>query len=345
MHKDHIIFYPFYGSAYVDNMKHCWGQLYKVIPWSKAENNLYLLFNIEAIVLNWIEGVLTIEQKKKLMFYKRIGIKIIWVFHNRMPHRMIDDTENTVWKENMRFIAKISDGIILHSRCSLKYLQEWTKCQKGITYVPHVDYEEQYGWGKHEAAIPAKRFCFAFIGQIAPYKNIELLIDAFKRSNLPDCELRISGKPCDTAYGKKIQALCKNSSILLRLGYLSDCEIGEEIRKADVLVLPYDLRSSMNSGAMIAAFSNKRTVVISNNAMAQDYEKEDFLYVYDYVDIEDHCQELKLMLKRAFENGVEKNRDMGKRAYLYTKKNNSEVMVVDRLKRVIDNLSMKHTIM
>ena len=79
--------------------------------------------------------------------------------------------------------------------------------------------------------------------------------------------------------------------------------------------------------------------------MAQDYEKEDFLYVYDYVDIEDHCQELKLMLKRAFENGVEKNRDMGKRAYLYTKKNNSEVMVVDRLKRVIDNLSMKHTIM
>lgn len=342
MHRDYIIFHPFYGSAYVDNMKYCWGQLYKVIPWSKAENDLYILLHTKAIVLNWIEGVLTIEQKKKLMYYKRMGIKIIWVFHNRMPHRMIDDPADTVWKENIRFIAKVSDGIILHSRSSLKYLQGWTRCLKGVTYVPHVDYEEQYGWVDHKTVISAKKFCFAFIGNIAPYKNIELLIRAFKGLDLPDCELRISGRPYDTAYGEKIRRLCRNSSIILRSDYLSDYEVGEEIRKADVLVLPYDLRSSMNSGVMIAAFSNRRTVIISNNAMAQDYEKEDFLYVYDHTDVEDHCQQLRSMMKKAFKNGVEVNCDMGKKAYLYTRKNNSEIVVIDELKRVVEKLSIDY---
>lgn len=87
---------------------------------------------------------------------------------------------------------------------------------------------------------------------------------------------------------------------------------------------------------MLAAFSNKRTVIVSNNAMAQDYKEQDFLYVYDYSDVSDHCEQLKKVMKTAYDNGATFNRENGKRAYEYTRKYNSESVVVQSLKKIVE---------
>lgn len=337
MNKAFMIFYPYSsGNAYIENMKKCWEYFFTIISFERAENNFYLLLNTKAIVLNWIENQLTQEDKKRLIWYKLLGIKIIWVYHNRMPHSTVAEPkqiENA--RKNMDFIARISDVIIIHSRNSRKYLMELIHQRKKIFYIPHIDYENQYRWFTVKTRDSDDIFRFIFQGRIAPYKNIELLIQAFETLKLPNCQLLIAGKPISEEYGKKIEKLCNNSHIFLKLEFLSDCEVGEEIQKGDVVILPYDLRSSMNSGAMIAAFSNKRTVIVSNNAMAQDYKGKDFLYVYGYLNEKDHYEQLKKMMQRAYDNGTTLNREMGQKAYEFTRAHNSETAVVNSLKKIL----------
>ncbi|MCI8672210.1 MAG: glycosyltransferase family 4 protein [Lachnospiraceae bacterium] len=338
--KAYMIFVPFYGdNAYIANMKKCWEHFYTVISLERAENNLYLLLNTKTVVLNWIESWLTQEHKKCLIRYKLLGIKIIWVYHNRMPHSTVAEPEQIEnARKNMDFIARISDVIIIHSQNSRKYLMELIHQRKKIFYIPHIDYENQYRWLTEKTRDSDGIFRFVFQGRIAPYKNIELLIQAFETLKLPNSQLHIAGKPISEEYGNKIAKLCKNNHVFLRLGFLSDCEVGEEIQKGDVVVLPYDLKSSMNSGAMIAAFSNRRTVIISNNAMAQDYREKDFLYVYEYLDEEDHCEQLKKIMQCAYYNGIIQNKEKGRKAYKFTRINNSEAAVVEHLKEVVMSL-------
>ncbi len=338
MQKKYIIFEPFYGeNSYIENMKRCWGHIYEIIPPNKVDNNIFFLLNTKAIVLNWVENNLTFEYKKYLIWYKLLGIRIIWVFHNRLPHSTVANQEQVkTAKKNMKFMAMISNIIIIHSRNSMQYLREFTDNKRKIFYVPHIDYEKQFRWAAAPPIDTKNKFRFVFQGKISPYKNIELLIKAFKELNLPQCQLCIAGSPYCVAYGEKINKLCGDADIILKLSFLSDQEVGQEIRDGDVLVLPYDLRSSINSGAMLTAFSNKRTVIVSNNAMAQDYKGQDFLYVYDYSDASDHCEQLKKAMKTAYDNGAAFNREKGKKAYEYTRKHNSDSVVVQSLKKIVE---------
>lgn len=333
MHKKYIIYSPFQGSnVYIDNMKRCWEKLFEVISPMSAEGNLYILLNTKAIILNWTEAGLDSKKERQLLWYKALGIKIIWVFHNRIPHNTGKTAEEMkIQRKNMRFMAKISNAIILHSENSRKYLKEYTKNESKVYFVPHISYLRQNSWMKDCPRHGKEPFCFVFQGAITPYKNIELLIKVFKELNLPDCELHITGKPCNTAYANELIQLSNCSAIQLKFEYISDYAVSQEIQKADVMVLPYDLESSMNSGAMIAAFSNKRTVIVSANAMARDFMYEDFLYIYDYSDQENHFQQLKAAMRLAYENGVDVNREKGKKAFEYIRRRNSEEIVVKRL--------------
>lgn len=337
MRRKYIIYSPFDGSnAYIGNMRRCWEKLFEVISLGSAEDNLYILLNTKAIILNWVEYGLGLKKKRELLWYKSLGIKLIWVFHNRIPHNSGKNAEEMEdIKRNMSFMARISDVIILHSENSRKYLKEYTKNENKAFFIPHINYLRQSKWTKKCYRDSESPFCFVFQGEISPYKNVELLIRAFKDLNLPNCELRIVGKPCSTEYANELIQLSNCSAIKLKFEYISDYAVGQEIQKGDVMVLPYDLRSSMNSGAMIAAFSNKRTVIISANAMAQDFRDEDFLYIYDYSDKKSHYHQLKDAMKQAYENGMAFNREMGKRAFEYVSRYNSEGIVVGYLKRMI----------
>lgn len=339
MHKKYIIYFPFNSAnSYIENMKRCWESMYRVIPISSAESNIFVLFNTKAIVLNWVEGELDNRKKIKLILYKLLGIKIIWVFHNRLPHAAIENLSMAeTANKNMHFLATISDAILLHSKNSRIYLEEYTCKQNKIFYVPHVNYMKQYRWVcDYNSINDCNDFIFVFQGAILPYKNIELLIYVFKELQLPHCQLYISGISSNKEYTLKIQQLSQSAKIKIQLGYLSDYAVGEIVRQADVVILPYDIRSSMNSGAMLTAFTNKRTVIVSNNAMAQDYKNKDFLYIYDYSSPTDHYEQLKQMMKQAYNNGKSVNRKMGERAYEYIKKHNSDAIVIQKLKNVME---------
>lgn len=341
MLKKYVIFQPYGGSnSYIENMKRCWGKLYQVIPFSSAEGNISILYSTKAIILNWYETGLDCKKKRNLIFYKILGVKIIWVFHNHIPHNVIDNIDGAVEaKSNMKFLARLSDAVVIHSKHSQAFLKEYIHKTNKIFYVPHVNYMRQYRWAADDnEQETSSDFIFVFQGVIAPYKNIELLIRVFKELHLPNSQLHIAGRPCDAEYAHKIEELCEGTAIKIRLEYLSDHDVGMVIRQGDIMVLPYDLRSSMNSGAMLTAFTNKRTVIISANAMAQDYKEKDFLYVYDYMNENEHYQNLKSTMQQAYLNGKNKNRAMGYKACEYTEKYNSDTVVIQSLQELLHDI-------
>lgn len=337
MHADYIMYSPFIGrNAYVENMERCWESMYRVTAMTGiSKKEIITLMKTRAVVLNWLENELNSRLRRQLLSYKMLGIKVIWVFHNRIPHEVGQDGQAAAAaRKNIKFLAGISDAIIVHSQNSRQYLEEYTCRSEKVFYVPHINYMRQYRWLR-DTEDGDGDFTFVFQGRIMPYKNIELLIKAYKDLELPHCRLRIAGEPCSERYAEKIEDMCSGTGIELKLEYLSDRAVGEEILKGDVAVFPYDLKSSMNSGAMIGAFTCRRTVIVSNNAMAKDYKGEDFLYVYDYATETEHYENLKKVMRKAYEEGRESNRAKGARAFEYTRLHNSDEAVINELKKII----------
>ena len=110
--------------------------------------------------------------------------------------------------------------------------------------------------------------------------------------------------------------------------------MGTLLEFVDVLVLPYDTRSTMNSGTMLLAFSFGRTVILPNIPMAEEFDDKLF-YKYAYKDEREHRQNLTKEMKRAFSNGRQENRRMGGKLRTYVEKYHSIEAVKDNLLKLI----------
>jgi glycosyltransferase involved in cell wall biosynthesis len=86
-----------------------------------------------------------------------------------------------------------------------------------------------------------------FFGQIAPYKGLHLLVDAFAMliRSLPDVRLVIAGKvkKGEEEYWKTIQAEISRSDlddrVIARIEHIPDDEVEIYFKAADVVALPY----------------------------------------------------------------------------------------------------------
>src|SRR5690606_21936083 len=131
-----------------------------------------------------------------------------------------------------------------------------------LFYLPHPDFIGSYGPipPATEQASPTP-LRLLFIGAVKPYKNIELLIKVAGEFK-DEVSLTIAGKPNTSAYRQTITELAASAgNIKLMLRFIPDHELPLLMAASDLLVLPYDLESSLNSGTVILAFSYKKTII------------------------------------------------------------------------------------
>lgn len=330
-------FYPYSAreNAYIENMISVWGKEYKTVPYSKygilGENAR----QCEVIILNWFESEIDYRSFLQLLLYRISGKKIVWVFHNLIPH---EAKQHWIAMVQMKCMILISNRIILHSKFSKEYLYHYSPIAlRKATYVPHINYCENYlqtdktfreKFGFHEDDM-----VFMFFGLIKPYKNIELLIEIFKEWDKEKTKLLIVGKATDGKYAKMLHGMCEyNSNIILDFHYVNNSEVYTYFNTADVVVMPYHKASSMNSGAMIAAFSCGKTVIIPDIAMARDMEN--VCYVYHYEAEEEHKKNLEKTLVKCYEQGREANLLLGQRAKKYVMKRNSREVVEKKIRQL-----------
>lgn len=338
MKKKDMAFYPYIEhrrQSYIWNMMNILRrQGVKLHSYMHGIKNLENLMKCRYIYLNWFEDELTLYDKGCLIAARLMGKKIIWVFHNRVPHDSSDYAKDV---KKMFFMSKVATYILLHSNNSRKQLKEigGAGAAKKAVYVPHINYCNDYKPSVNEKENDSSAFVYLYFGKVKPYKNIELLVKAFEMLSDSNAKLIIAGKASDEQYAEKIRELCVNNNIELDLRHISDKEVYEYMQRADVVVLPYDKKSSMNSGAMIAAFSCKKPVIVPDIAMARDYKGKDYVYMYGYKDEAQHIEELVSAMHFACDIGKEQNKMNGEQAYKDVKVYNDADAVRKALSHVL----------
>ena len=270
---------------------------------------------------------------------KQKGIKIIWNVHNKIPHET-KDLQRV--KSFMKLLAEISDKIVIHSTPTTQIIAEFCENNetvlKKIAYVPHPNYIEVYGAQKPDRNLDGNKLKLCFFGAVKKYKNVELLISAVSELGFDDVELNIYGRCRPREYAQSLRVLAgENRNIKMHFKFVDDNDVPEILAACHLLVLPYNLDSSLNSGATICAFSYGRTVLSSLTGTLEDVEDKSLFFAYSYKNQDEHKEELKKhisAIREKYKGNYNELLNLGEKCKEYAEKNYSLEQVSKQLKGV-----------
>ncbi|POY34909.1 hypothetical protein C3K47_17550 [Solitalea longa] len=320
-------------------------------PLHKVLTQFELFRSVKVFHLNWYESLYsknvfekTIEFIRKiiiLFILKICSKKIIWTMHNKIPH---EGTLLILSKFLINLLTIFSSKIIIHSKISKDFLSiSNQKIKSKIEYIPHPNYINIYGGSKRECETHSRdKLNLLFIGAIKPYKNIELLIDVVKIF-YDDINLTIAGKPSDDIYKQHLLSYSADiKNIALHLEFISDNDISSYIKNFDLLVLPYDIQSSLNSGTVILAFSYNKSVICPEIGTISDIQEKNHLLTYNYTNNREHTFQLMEKIKYAINLKKDNHtvfEDWGNHMFNYVNINNDKKDVVAKLVKVYDQVT------
>lgn len=273
-----------------------------------------------------------------LYIFKLKNIKVIFVMHNKVAH---DKEVATYSCFMLKFILKRAYKIaILCDTTKTEimkivgtYNYKKNNYEAKVFKIPHPNYIDVYPKSQnttfHKIHKNIKEdFTFIFMGMIRPYKNVDVVIKAFKEANLQNCRLVVIGKPHPIEYGNRIKELAGNDErINIISKFIDDSEMDGIISKADVIVLPYDKRSSLNSGVAYLAFSYAKTIISPPTGTVMEFKDyKDCMYIYDYHDTDDHIKQLINKFKQAYNDWKQDKQNFtekGKKLFSVVKEQNS----------------------
>lgn len=341
-----VCIYPDLGNEnfYMRNLVDSLNDEFEFIDFRSLIRNPFLFFKIKVFHFNWIENEISenflvskFQYYIKKMFIslsKKLGKKIIWTFHNKKPH---DTNEKEYINNFINFMMDISDNIIVHCKESFEYLKGY---ENKIVYMPHGNYIGNYKINSSDLRenfnIKSNELVFMFIGQIKKYKNIEILIEAFNKANISNSKLIIAGNCKSLEYRKKLREQVSSDNIIFSFKFIENEEITKYLNTADILVFPYDIKSTLNSGSIIMSFSYKKTVISPLIGTLKDI-KENFYYSYKYNTEEDHLINLMKKIEEVYTKYNENNNILnyyGLESYNYVKEKNSWLISRNKIKKI-----------
>lgn len=211
-----------------------------------------------------------------MLYYKLIGKKIVFTAHNINVGKR-DAADTLINRLTLMMQYKLADQIVVHTaKMKAELIEQFHISKTAIVVIPYGINNAvpmtnlSCAEAKHRSGVRPDERTLLFFGAIAPYKGLDVLVQAFRI--LLDggyaYRLIIAGKPkggCDK-YIKNIQEEIADSSasehITQRIQFIPDEETELYFKAADVMVLPY--RSIFQSGILFLSFSFGLPVVASD---------------------------------------------------------------------------------
>ncbi|MDR7383812.1 glycosyltransferase [Promicromonospora iranensis] len=185
---------------------------------------------------------------------------VVRTAHNIAPHESGDRLERS-------FLEALDRRTVLWIR-----LNPTTPLPPGVrdATIPHGHYRSVFPPDPATRPEPGRLFQF---GLVRRYKGIERLLDVFRAVNDPAMRLTIVGKSQDAALAEHITAVAAaDDRIEARLEFVPDDVLAREVRRAELVVLPY--REMHNSGAALLALSLDRPVLVPRSAATDGLARE-----------------------------------------------------------------------
>lgn len=280
---------------------------------------LFKKIDTQVVYLNWYDNVQnptrarTLYSITKRLFLlhtlKRRGIKVYIVLHNRLPHNAKNENDLKKYTKKLMVLA---DRLVILSNGTKDVFREfygdkfYKRIENKLLLVPCTHYIGVYKTQnidfRSKWKINNDEFVFLFWGSIQQYKNIELIIDTarkFQNHNMKAKFVLMGG--CKEEYRnelvKKIDGL---NNVLLIPRRIEDSELADVIMAASVIILPLDIKSSLNSGTCFVTFSLQKNIVCPRIEGLKDFN-EDYFFDYEYTSEEDHSEKLFIAAKQAYD--------------------------------------------
>lgn len=232
-----------------------------------------------------------------LPLLKRKGVRIYSTFHNKQPHETLYPKLN---KWLFKYILRNADKIIILSDESKKYIKELIG-DKGVAKAVKISHPAYEIVERKLLPDYKENFTALFFGMLRPYKNIELILKAAEENR--EINFIIAGRPISEEYAKELKTKIETlPNVTLIPEFQNDSQIEDLISKSSIVILPYDKKSSLNSGVLYFSFSKGINVIIPDIASVGEFKNKDLIYHYDYDQESNHFDSFNLTLRRAWED-------------------------------------------
>lgn len=214
----------------------------------------------------WLNKFELLDRTLLNLLYRIRGKRLILTVHN-VNLRKRDSGDGWLNRVTLRAMYSFMGHLLVHTEQSKQELvaefgvspQKISVIPFGLnTYVPDTPLSRREarahsGLNEHERVL-------LFFGQIAPYKGLDVLLEALKVLSRQGEEYRLviagRAKLGSQEYwkdlGSAVREHADRSRILLRDSFIPDAEVPVLFRAADVLVLPY--RAIYQSGPLSLAY-------------------------------------------------------------------------------------------
>lgn len=315
-----IILYPYElrGNAFVEIKKRMLADNgVKCYCMKEVITKPMMLRRIEAVDFNWFETLHSDSLLKCfliltaklfiILFMKANGIKIIYTIHNKKSHN------KSIGLGLEKFLRKVllltSDAIVILCNQTRQVIKnEYTdnllrSIENKIWVQYHPNYLNYYKEPTKndmlDLEVDPQCMVLLSLGGISPYKNIEMVIEVAKCFVQYPIVFLIAGS-CEEEYKKKLWNKIQGyNKIVLHTEFIPDDEILKYVCRADAMLLPYHIDSSLNSGACILGLTYGKNIICPEIGTTKEFPPG-LLYTYTYNDEVEHKGKLKATIQKAY---------------------------------------------
>jgi glycosyltransferase involved in cell wall biosynthesis len=230
--------------------------------------------------------------------------KLLWTAHNLMPHDATPFPH--LDRLGRKIVIALSDRVFVHGSSAARIVAEqFPGARRKLTVIHHGHWLDFYARSQSRAearaqlGLPGDAHVFLFIGLCKPYKNLEGLIETFRRRS-GALLLLIAGAFQKDDYRQRIGALAAGDErIRLYPRYIPDAELQTFLGACDCVVLPYV--DTLTSGAAMLALSFGRPVVSVKRGSLQDVITDEVGILYEPKETDGFERALQAAVERRFD--------------------------------------------
>ncbi|MDZ4854908.1 MAG: glycosyltransferase family 4 protein [Nitrospirota bacterium] len=230
----------------------------------------------------WNNKFETFDRVPLILYYKILGKKTLLTVHN-VNSRTRDSNDTWFNRLTLKVQYRLVDHLFVHTeKMKRELVEQFDVPASAISVIPFginnavPQTNLSSGEARQRLGIAEKDRAILFFGNIAPYKGLEYLIDAFEQAMAGGGAYRliIAGNPknCESYWNVVLESLNRHVNrerILRMIEYIPDDQTEVYFKAADVLVLPY--RYIYQSGVLFLGYSFGLPVIAADvGALRED---------------------------------------------------------------------------
>jgi D-inositol-3-phosphate glycosyltransferase len=213
----------------------------------------------------WLNKFELVDRTMLNVFYRMNGKKLVLTAHN-VNARKRDGRDSWLNRSSLKTMYSLADHVFVHNeKARMELIGEYHMRPSTVSVIPFglnmyvPDTTLSRNEARAQLGLQRDDRVLLFFGHIAPYKGLDILLEAMKVAGQSEnCRLIIAGrvKAGHEAYWRTLRSNVLQdhvwANIVMKEGFISDDEIPILFRATDALVLPY--RAIYQSGPLSLAY-------------------------------------------------------------------------------------------